>query len=168
MARWTVANFGTGTATWQPPTPTSPPSAFTFSTPAPSDTLIQTWEPPAGPIITPIDWVRPDTGWPAALATQPTWSLQQALLVDYTIVPIPPALRVEYPRTIVAQSQLLPPFARVLSTHGTWSIKKWQNAPGNTTNEIVLVTIAGGAHFWPEADSPWDASVEVLKFFEAH
>lgn len=168
VARWTVANFGTGTATWQPPTPTSPPSAFTFSTPPPTDTLTQTWEPPAGPIITPIDWVRLDTGWPAALDALPGWSLAQALRVDYTIVPIPPALRAEYPRTIVPQDIPGPPFTRVLSTHGTWSIKKWQMAPGNTTNEIVLVTIAGGAHFWPEDDSPWDASIEVLKFFEAH
>lgn len=168
VARWTVANFGTGSAMWQPPTPTSPPSAFTFSTPAPTDTQTLTWQPPAGPIITPIDWVRPDTGWPAALDALPGWSLAQALRVDYTIVPIPPALRAEYPRVVVPQDIPGPPFVRMLTTEGRWSIKKWQSAPGNTTNEIVLVTIAGGAHFWPEADSPWDGSVEVLKFFEAH
>jgi hypothetical protein len=84
------------------------------------------------------------------------------------VVPIPPALRTEYPRTITVQPQALPPFARVITTTGTWSIRKWQSSPGNTTNEIVLFTIAGGAHFCPEADSLWDASIEGLKFFESH
>lgn len=168
VARWTVANFGTGTATWEPPTPTSPPSAFTFATPSPTDEQTPLWAPANPPLITPIDWVRPDTGWPAGLNALPGWTLQQALLVDYTIVPIPTALRNEYPRTIEPEDIPGPPFARMKTTAGTWKIKKWQTAPGDRTNEIVLVTIAAGAHFWPESDSPWEASVEVLKFFEAH
>lgn len=169
VARWTVSNFGTGSATWVPPTSSSPPTAFTFSTPAPSSTETPPWVTTSGQLTTPIDWVRADTGWPNTLASQPGWTPPLANLIRYQDAPpIPPALRTEYPRTIIPQPIAVAPFARVITTTGAWSIKKWQSSPGNPTNEIVLVTIAGGAHFWPEADSPWNGNLEVLRFFETH
>ena len=50
------------------------------------------------------------------------------------------------------------------------TVEIWRTAPGNRTNEVIFAGLSDGGHLWPNANDklPFDASLEVLKFFAAH
>jgi poly(3-hydroxybutyrate) depolymerase len=172
VARWTVANGLGGIASGAPPTSTSTPADFIFSTPPPTQKLTPAWQTANGqdlryaPAMT-----RPSFGWPDSLATEPGWDDTLASQFNYTATPpIPEALSLEYPRILATENVTLgatPPFTvRVAS--GTWTQQYWRRSANDLTDEVILISLSDGGHAWPTAYSPWNADVEVFRFFETH
>lgn len=50
------------------------------------------------------------------------------------------------------------------------TVEIWRVAPLNRTNEVIFIGLSDGGHKWPEAGDklPFEASAEVLKYFEAY
>lgn len=119
--------------------------------------------------------IRPDHNWPTNLVLN-GWSLTNALRFPYfegsgtntSSQRLPEWIRMAYPHTISPDPTRPDAFVRVDS--GTMSVEIWRNGPSNRTNEVIFVTLSDGGHQWSNSDDqlPFNANVEVLKFFDAH
>lgn len=76
-------------------------------------------------------------------------------------------INLAYPHTIEPDPDL--PTTHVRVNSGTMTVEIWRSAPLNRSNEVVFVTLSDGGHRWPDAADklPFNASEEVLKFFDA-
>jgi poly(3-hydroxybutyrate) depolymerase len=146
-------------------------------------------EPPAAPWSTNFSWsatandrcrvayedIRPDHHWPTNLVLN-GWTLSNAVRFPYLTLSgtnvvdqrLPAWVRAAYPHTVSPDPALPAAFVRVDA--GTMSVEIWRNAPLNRTNEVIFVTLSDGGHQWPNSGDqlPFNANVEVLKFFKAH
>ncbi len=119
--------------------------------------------------------IRPDSNWPTNLVAN-GWTLADALrfpyagLVGTNLVDqrLPAWVRTSYPHTLVPDPAAPTNFVRVNA--GTMTTEVWRAAPLNRTNEVIFIGLSDGGHQWPTAADrlPFDASVEVLRFFGAH
>ena len=141
VARWTEAN-GYGSVVQPYPEPPLPPptspSSMTFRY------LSTTWSATgADRARCTYDDMRPDEGWPSALASQPGWNMALANLFPYTEPLVPTSVRAEYPHTISPDN---PPNSttRIRIDSGTRTIELWRSAPGDRTNEVVFVGLSDG------------------------
>ena len=77
-------------------------------------------------------------------------------------------MRVVYPHTLSPDQNS--PTTHVRVDSGTMRVEIWRTSPGNRTNEVIFVGLSDGGHQWPNAIDklPFDASIEVLKFFGPH
>lgn len=119
--------------------------------------------------------IRPDHNWPTNLLLN-GWSTNNALRFPYVALSetgvidqrLPQWIRARYPHTLSPDPAAPAGFVRVDS--GTMSVEIWRDAPLNRTNEVIFVTLSDGGHQWPNSDDqlPFNANIEVLKFFGAH
>lgn len=167
VARWTEAN-GFGSVAQPAPEPPLPP--------APLLSASTNWNASGtARSRTAYGDIRPDHSWPTNLITA-GWSAAHAALFPYlTLVGtnivdqrLPDWVRVVYPHTVSPDPDLPNSFVRVDS--GTMTVEMWRQAPNNRTNEVIFVGLSDGGHQWPNANDklPFDASLEVLRFFQAH
>ncbi len=119
--------------------------------------------------------IRPDHNWPTNLVAS-GWSLSNALRFPYvTLVGtnvtdqrLPAWVRTNFPHTVSPDPVTPTTFVRVDS--GTMTTEIWRAAPLNRTNEVIFIGLSDGGHQWPTAADrlPFNASVEVLRFFSEH
>lgn len=168
VARWTEANgFGRPT----------------------TNNLLGIIEPPSALFSTNISWnatgndrarvayedIRPDHNWPTNLVLN-GWSTNNALRFPYLAQSetgvidqrLPQWIRAKYPHTLAPDPFASAGFVRVDS--GTMSVEVWRDRLLNPRDEVIFVTLSDGGHQWPNSDDqlPFNANVEVLKFFDAH
>jgi len=119
--------------------------------------------------------IRPDHNWPTNLVAG-GWTLANALrfpyvgLVGTNVVDqrLPEWVRLTYPHTLSPDP--VSPTTHVRVDSGTMTVELWRSAPLNRTNEVIFIGLSDGGHQWPNAADklPFDASLEVLRFFGAH
>lgn len=119
--------------------------------------------------------IRPDHNWPTNLVLN-GWTLTNAMRFPYFAESgtnvinqrLPEWVRTKYPHTLSPDPAAPAGFVRVDS--GTMTVEIWRSAPFNRTNEVIFIGLSDGGHRWPGADDklPFNANVEVLKFFDAH
>lgn len=119
--------------------------------------------------------IRPDHNWPTNLVAN-GWSLSNALRFPYfTLVGtnvteqrLPAWVRTNFPHTV--SPDLASPTTHVRVDSGTMTTEIWRAAPLNRTNEVIFIGLSDGGHQWPTAADrlPFNASVEVLRFFSEH
>ncbi len=168
VARWTGANGYGGVVTNSLRGILEPPPART--------TNITTWTA-TGNNRSKVAYedIRPDHNWPTNLVLN-GWSLTNALRFPYLAVSgtnvinqrLPEWIRTAYPHTLSPDPTRPDAFVRVDA--GTMSVEIWRSGPVNRTNEVIFVTLGDGGHQWPNSGDqlPFNANVEVLKFFDAH
>jgi poly(3-hydroxybutyrate) depolymerase len=146
-------------------------------------------EPPATPLTTTSNWTatgndrasvdyekaRPDHNWPTNLIAN-GWSTNDARRFQYFIrlgtnvvdQRLPERVNATYPHTLSPDP--VSPTTRVRVDAGTMTVEIWRAAPLNRTSEVIFVGLSDGGHRWPDASDklPFDASLEVLRFFGAH
>lgn len=168
VARWTGANGFGGPMT---------------------NNLLGILEPPTALLSTNTSWtatggsrsrvayedIRPDHNWPTNLLLN-GWSTNTATRFPYLALSetgvidqrLPQWIRARYPHTLSPDPAAPTGFVRVDS--GTMSVEIWRAAPLNRTNEVIFVTLSDGGHQWPNSDDqlPFNANIEVLKFFKEH
>lgn len=167
VARWTQAN-GYGSVAQLAPEPPLPPAPI-FSTNS-------TWRA-TGTDRARVAYedVRPDHNWPTNLIAT-GWSQQNALrfpyvtligtnVVDYRL---PESVRVTYPHALSADPAS--PATHVRVDSGTMTVEIWRTGLNNRTNEVIFVGLSDGGHQWPNSNDklPFNANMEVLRFFDAH
>lgn len=161
VARWGVTNGVAGAAANH--------TAQTYTTPAPTALGQHTWDALTGPVMSVARFdLRPDFGWPGSLAESDGWNESNRGGFAVYVDPRTPAnLRTFFPHSIAPHPSVAD---RIIVKEGTWTRETWTpSLPGSDpTNVIELITMSTGGHNWPEADSPWDGSIEVLRFFENH
>lgn len=104
------------------------------------------------------------------------WSLANATRFPYVTrvgtniisQQLPEWLRLAYPHSISPDPAQPAGFVRVDS--GSMSVELWRRSPLNRSNEVIFVTLSDGGHQWPNSDDhlPFNANIEVLRFFDAH
>ena len=119
--------------------------------------------------------IRPDHNWPTNLLLN-GWSTNNALRFPYLAVSgtnvidqrLPAWVRAAYPHTLSPDPATSAGFVRVDS--GTMSVEIWRSRLLNRRDEVIFVVLSDGGHQWPNSDDqlPFNANVEVLKFFDAH
>ncbi len=168
VARWTEANGFGGPVT---------------------NNLLGIIEPPPALFTTNTSWnatganrsrvayedIRPDHNWPTNLLLN-GWSANNALRFPYLGLSgtnvidqrLPAWVRAKYPHTLSPDPAAPAGFVRVDS--GTMSVEIWRDRPLNPRDEVIFITLSDGGHQWPNSDDqlPFNANVEVLKFFDAH
>lgn len=167
VARWTQANGFGGPVTnglgiiGPPSTPFNTTSNWT---------VVGTARPRVA-----YDDIRPDHNWPTNLIAN-GWNANDALRFPYFTTQgtnsvdqrLPEWVRAIYPHSLSPDPAAPGKFVRVDS--GTMTVEIWRTAPMNRTNEVIFVGLSDGGHQWPNAADklPFNANVEVLRFFEAH
>lgn len=119
--------------------------------------------------------IRPDHNWPTNLVLN-GWTLTNAMRFPYFAESgtnvinqrLPEWVRTKYPHTLSPDPAAPAGFVRVDS--GTMSVEIWRSGLLNRTNEVIFIGLSDGGHRWPGADDqlPFNANVEVLRFFDAH
>ena len=101
------------------------------------------------------DSMRPDVGWPDALAQ---------MFPAEPPIPLNP-MRNEYAHSISPDPGA--PLARIRVDAGTMTVEVWRTAPANSTNEVIFIGLSDGGHAWPGTDDklPFNANIKVLDFF---
>ncbi len=121
------------------------------------------------------DDIRPDHNWPTNLIAN-GWSTDDALRFPYIAFQgtnavdqrLPEWVRLAYPHMLSADTSS--PTTNVCVDSGTMTVEIWRSTPSNRTNEVIFVGLSDGGHQWPNTGDklPFNANVEVLKFFDAH
>lgn len=119
--------------------------------------------------------IRPDADWPEALLAD-GWNPRHATNFTFVTVSgdiafdqrLPAWVRQDYPHVLQADPALPEAFTRVNS--GTMTVEFWRRSPADRSQEVIFVGLSDGGHQWPNlADKlPFNASIEVLRFFGAH
>ena len=95
--------------------------------------------------------------------------IRSPLIADATpLNAVPEWVRVTYPHTVSLDPNW--PTTHVRVDSGTMTVEIWRTAPLNRTNEVIFVGLSDGGHQWTNLNDklPFNANVEVLKFFGAH
>jgi hypothetical protein len=119
--------------------------------------------------------IRPDHNWPTNLVLN-GWTINDALRFPYlglmgtNVVDqrLPEWVRFTYPHTLSPDPAS--PTTHVRVDAGTMTTEVWRSAPTNRMNEVIFIGLSDGGHQWPNAADklPFDGSLEVLRFFDAH
>lgn len=167
VARWTQAN-GYGSVAQVAPEPPLPPPALI-------KTNITWTATGVDRSAVAYEDVRPDHNWPEELIAG-GWSRENALRFPYVTrvgtewldYRLPAWVRLEYPHQVSADPASPARLVRV--DLGTMTVEIWRSALNNRSNEVIFVGLSDGGHQWPNSNDklPFNANVEVLKFFSAH
>lgn len=127
------------------------------------------WNDMTGPTMSVARFdLRPDIGWPNSLWGSNGWNVGNTdHFADYVDPRTPAGLRTPFPHVIAPHPTN---GERITVKQGTWKREIWtpSMSGSNPANIVELITMSTGGHNWPEADSPWDGSREVLLFFQNH